>query len=405
MRVTALELTDFRSYATARLVVPTGVVVLLGQNGQGKTNVVEAIHLISTLGSHRVASDAPMVREGAERAVVRALVQRQGREISLDLEVNPGRANRARIAGGTHTRARELLGVLRTVMFSPEDLALVRGEPTGRRRYLDDLLVQLAPRLASVRSDYERVLKQRSSLLRSGRQASRRGGVDPSVLAAWDEQLIAVGAQLMAARIEVVERLRDPVATTYREMSGTHDECSIQYLVEEGRAWGVLAAAAPAGVAEVGALEGGLPEGGRSHDVVKDSDLLLAACREHLQKELVSRQQDEIERGVTLVGPQRHDLALTLTGLPAKSHASHGESWSVALALKLACLTLLREDDDPVLILDDVFAELDVGRRRRLIEVVRGVEQVFVTAAVAEDVPAELVGTTFQVTKGQVVPA
>lgn len=400
MRVTALELTDFRSYAAARLEVPTGVVILLGQNGQGKTNVVEAIHLLSTLGSHRVASDAPMVREGAERAVVRALVQRQGREISLDLEVNPGRANRARIAGGNHTRARELLGVLRTVMFAPEDLALVRGDPTGRRRYLDDLLVQLAPRLASVRSDYDRVLKQRSSLLRTGRQASRRAGVDTSVLEAWDDQLVAVGAQLMAARIELVARLREPVAVTYREVSGTDDDCSVQYLVEDGRVWAAPTEGPAGGAPEVGSQEG-LP----SSEPAMDGDLLLVACQEHLRGELVSRQRDELDRGVTLVGPQRHDLALTLAHLPAKSHASHGESWSVALALKLACLTLLREDDDPVLILDDVFAELDAGRRRRLIEVVRGVEQVFVTAAVAEDVPTELRGTTFRVTKGQVVPA
>lgn len=428
MRVAGLALTDFRSYEDVRLVLPAGTVVLLGANGQGKTNLVEAIHVLSTLGSHRVSADAPLVRSGADQAVLRAVVHKQGREVTLDLELNPGRANRVRIAGGRPTRARDLLGVLRCVMFAPEDLALVRGDPAGRRRFLDDLLVQLTPRLAGVRADYDRVLKQRNALLRTAR-GGRGGPVDRSVLAAWDDQLVELGGILMAHRYLLIRGLKAPAGEAYEEISGTTDLLTLDYTLGDGDAWpaephnhslampeGLVAVdevhepSAPSAATTEGSIgpliESSPEQGGEapdgSWDDLQPGAALLEACWAQLRTDLRQRADDELDRGITLVGPQRHDLLLNLQHLTAKGHASHGESWSIAIALRLASLALLRADDDPVLILDDVFAELDVGRRRRLVALVSGVEQLVVTAAVHEDVPEGLGGTIFHVTKGQV---
>jgi len=380
MRVSHLSLTDFRSWAGLELALGPGPTALVGSNGQGKTNVVEALGYVATLGSHRVSTDAPLVRTDAERAVVRAEVERDGRSTLVEIEVNPGRANRARVNRAPVPRPREVLGLLRTVLFAPEDLSIVRGDPSERRRFLDDLLVQRTPRLAAVRSDFERVLKQRNALLKTAFLARRSGGGDMRTLDVWDTHLARTGSELLAARLSLVEALGPHVGKAYAEVSG-------------GRGVPVLAYRSSLGDA--------LPEAG-------DRDALPAA----LLGELARVRPQEVERGVTLVGPHRDDLLLSLqhglgAPLPVKGYASHGESWSVALALRLASYQLLRGeaasgDGEPVLVLDDVFAELDTGRRDRLAKLVSGAEQVVVTAAVAQDVPTALRGARYDVQDGAV---
>jgi len=372
MHVSALQLTDFRSWAALELDLTPGPTALVGANGQGKTNIVEAIGYLATLGSHRVSTDSPLVRSGADRAVLRARVDRDDRQTLVELELNPGAANRARINRAPAPRAREVLGLLRTVLFAPEDLALVRGDPSERRRFLDDLLVARAPRFAGVRSDYERVLKQRNALLKTAFLAKRTGGGDMRTLDVWDAHLARAGAELLAARLELVDALRPHVEASYKEVSAGQGETGLAYRSSLGDA---------------------LPA-----DTL-DREVLAAA----LLSELARVRPQEVERGVSLVGPHRDELVLTLADLPVKGYASHGESWSVALALRLASYELLRSDGgEPVLILDDVFAELDVGRRSRLAELVSGAEQVLVTAAVPDDVPEALVGGRYDVHDGAV---
>ncbi|GAB3687038.1 DNA replication/repair protein RecF [Angustibacter aerolatus] len=378
MHVAHLSLADFRSYPTVELSLDPGVTALVGPNGQGKTNLVEAIGYVATLGSHRVSNDAPLVRFGAERAVVRAQVVRDGRPTLVEIEVTPGRANRARVNRGPVPRAREVLGLLRTVLFAPEDLALVKGDPGERRRFLDDLLVARAPRFAGVRSDYERVLKQRSALLKSAGSAIRRGQGDVRTLDVWDQHLATAGAELLAARLRLVRDLRPHVATAYEAVSQGQGAAEIGY----------RSSLADDLLAEVADAAGG----GR--------ELLQARLLEATSR----MRSAELERGVCLVGPHRDDLLLQLGPFPAKGYASHGESWSYALALRLASYELLRHEGggDPVLVLDDVFAELDVGRRERLAELVAGAEQVLVTAAVPQDVPEALEGARVDVMAGEV---
>lgn len=375
MHVTAIELVDFRCYARVQLDLEPGVSVLVGRNGQGKTNIVEAIGYLATLGSHRVATDAPLVRHGADRAVVRAAVVRAGRRLLLEAEIVPGKSNRARINKSPLPRARELLGVLRTVVFAPEDLVLVRGEPEGRRAFLDTLMVQLTPRLAGVKADYDRVLKQRNTLLRSAAatQAARRGSLDTATLAVWDEHLVRLGAELLEARLRLVDDLRSPVSSAYTALAPNGGTAQLDYKASWSEA-SPLGPPVPRDVLAVG----------------------LARALERVHR-------DELQRGVTLVGPHRDDLVLLLGDHPAKGYASHGEGWSLVLALRLGSFALLRQDgDDPVLVLDDVFAELDSSRRTQLAAMVQDAEQVLVTAAVAEDIPPTLSGDRFVVDAGQV---
>ena len=371
MHVSALSLTDFRSWTQLDLEPAPGPTALVGSNGQGKTNIAEALLYVATLGSHRVATDAPLVRQGAERAIVRARVERDDRTTMVELELNPGKANRARINRGAVPRAREVLGILRTVLFAPEDLALVRGDPSERRTFLDDLLVARTPRLAGVRSDYERVLKQRNALLKTAFLARRSGGGDMRTLDVWDSHLAANGAELLAARLALIEDLRPFADVAYREVSKGQGEIGLAYKCSLGEA---------------------LPPSA-------DREVLSAA----LLSELARIRQQEVERGVSLVGPHRDDLVLSLGTLPVKGYASHGESWSVALALRLASYELLKADGgEPVLVLDDVFAELDTGRRERLATLVQDADQVLVTAAVPEDVPEQLLGGRYDVHDGTV---
>jgi DNA replication and repair protein RecF len=373
--VSRLQLTDFRSWPEADLALMPGISVLVGPNGQGKTNLVEAVGYAATLGSHRVAADAALVRRGAERAVIRVTAVNDGRQLTVELEINPSRANRARVNRAPVRRPREVLGIVRLVLFAPEDLALVRGDPGERRRFLDELLVARTPRLAAVRSDYERVLRQRSALLKT----ARGGSADLRTLDVWDGHLAAHGAALLAARLDLVADIGPHVASSYAAVAPESDAARLTYR---------STTSLPAGY--------GVPGGERA-----GVERLQAA----LLDELARVRRSELERGVCLVGPHRDELELLLGDAVARTFASHGESWSFALSLRLAAFELLRFDGvDPVLVLDDVFAELDRRRRAALAKVAAGAEQVLVTAAVDEDVPAELGGRWFDVQEGQVRP-
>lgn len=388
MRLRHLSLVDFRSYENAEVELSAGVTTFVGLNGQGKTNLVEAAGYLASLGSHRVSTDAPLVRAGAERAYVRAAVIRDDRETLLELEIIPGRANKARLGRAAATRPRDILGSLRTVLFAPEDLALVKGDPGERRRFLDDLLVARQPRWAGARSDYDKILKQRNALLRSAQTSRTRGrpalGVDVSretsldTLQEWNQHLARVGASLVYARLRLLADLRPYVAAAYDDVSAGSYRASLTY-----------ASSLPSGLAEE-IRDGAVPD--------------LAAIEAGFNQAFSELQVRELDRGISLVGPHRDDVLLTLGDLPAKGYASHGESWSFALSLRLAAFQLLRHDlgTDPVLVLDDVFAELDSGRRTRLAHLVADAEQVLITAAVGDDVPMELAGEVFHVTKGHV---
>ncbi len=373
MWVREVRLADFRSYEQVEVALGPGVTTFVGANGQGKTNLVEAIGYASILSSHRVATDVPLVRIGAERAVIGVDVMKDDRSTLLELELNPGRANRARLNKSPVPRPRDLVGLVRTVLFAPEDLALVKGDPSDRRRFIDELLVQRTPRMQGVKADYDRILKQRNALLKSAAQGARDVG---STLDVWDEQLADVGSELIASRVSLLDELRPRLLAAYDLIAGGADAVS----------------AADVDVHYVSSL------GAETRSTTD-----RAAWRAALLAGIASRRREELARGLTVVGPQRDDLLLTLAGSPAKGFASHGESWSIALSLRFAALDILQADgDDPVLILDDVFAELDAARRGRLTARVAGITQVLITAAVAEDVPPELAGRRLRVTTGQV---
>jgi DNA replication and repair protein RecF len=365
MYVRHLALRDFRSWADLDLELAPGRTVFVGSNGFGKTNLVEALWYCATLGSHRVATDAPLIRAGADRAVVSAIVVNEGRELAVDIEIAAGRANKARLNRTPVRSTREVLGAVRAVLFAPEDLALVRGDPGERRRYLDELATVRRPTIAGVRADYDKVLRQRTALLKSA--AGSRLRSDPGVLETldvWDGHLAAHGAQLMAARINLVNQLSPEVEKAYQVLAPSSRPAAIVYRASIDY---------------------------DAEDIDHLETALLAA--------LARRRDAELERGMCLVGPHRDDLELRLGEQPAKGFASHGESWSFALALRLAAYELLRaEGSEPVLILDDVFAELDTARRSALANVAADAEQVLVTAAVGEDIPAEWDATRIGVT-------
>jgi DNA replication and repair protein RecF len=379
MYVRHLSVTDFRSWHTADVELEPGPSVLVGSNGQGKTNLVEALCYLATLGSHRVPTDAPLVRAGAEHAVVQAAIVADNRELRVEVEITPGRANRAKLNGAPATRARDVLGALRAVLFAPEDLAIVRGDPSERRRFVDELVVARSPRMAGVRADYDRVLKQRATLLKSAGAARRSGGgSDLRTLDVWDAHLAEHGAQLLAARLAAVQALRPFAVAAYAHVAPASAELTLRYN-------STLATA--------------LPE---LADTIPETSVLEAA----LLAEVARVRPAELERGVNLVGPHRDDLELGLGELPVRGYASHGEGWSVALALRLGSYELLRADyprgAEPILVLDDVFAELDVNRREQLALVASKAEQAVITAAVASDVPDQLHGARYDVHDGAV---
>lgn len=380
MYVSDLALTDFRSYEHVVISLEPGITALVGPNGQGKTNLIEAIGYLATFSSHRVAGDTALVRAGASRAIVQSKVRRGGRDTVLEVEIIAGKANRARLNRAA-ARPRDLLGHLKTVLFAPEDLALIKGDPGGRRRFLDDLLVLFSPRVAAVRSDYERVIRQRNALLKSAGAARRRGGsADLATLDIWDAKAAKVGGELISSRVRLLIDLRPHLQEAYAAVSGSQGQAEAFY-------------------------NSSLAE---RDEEIPEEDLVDAGLVEARMLEAMGRlRNQEMDRGVTLVGPHRDDVELILRGLPARGFASHGESWSFALALRLGSYELLRadpwgDDGDPVLILDDVFAELDADRRRRLSGIVERAEQVLITAAVAEDIPTSLTGGRLDVMDSEV---
>ena len=400
-----LSLTDFRSYAQVDLTLSPGVTVLVGSNGLGKTNLVESIGYLSTLSSHRVSQDAPLLRFGTDRALIRAQLVRAEQKVMVEVEINASRANRARINRANPVRARDILGLCRTVLFAPEDLALVKGDPGNRRRFLDDLLVVLLPRHAGTRSDYDRVLKQRNALLKAARsQHFSRSGVSESNLSTldvWDEHLAQAAAQLLAARLELLNRLRPHLVQAYAQLTDGSKvlraiyRSSLQPITMHNDDSAHSVGEPPGAVAE------------EDHDADDLSLCTVVELTEKYRNELVISRTRELERGMSLTGPHRDELELLLGQAPARGYASHGESWSIALALRLASFHVLDEDkhvegNQPILILDDVFAELDAQRRRKLALMVASAEQVLVTAAVIGDIPEELSGSTIHVIPGGV---
>jgi len=382
VQVSSLSLRDFRSYETADLSLDPGVTVFIGPNGQGKTNLVEAVQYLSTLSSHRVATDAPLVRAGARQATVAARLRSGERSLTVEVELHPGRTNKARVNRSPVRAPREVVGLLRTVLFAPEDLSVVKGDPSERRRFLDQLLVQRRPLLAGVRADYERVLKQRSALLRSAASMRRQrgsGSVDLSTLEVWDGHLARTGGELVAGRVGLLDELSPLVASVYADLAPGSSPARVTY----------RPSVTSFGVDDDRAQAAGV-------DAAEWTALIAEA--------LTRSRQVELERGQTLVGPHRDDLPLWLGELPARGYASQGESWSLALALRLSSFDLLSDDSEspPVLMLDDVFAELDSRRRAHLADRVGEADQVLVTAAVEADVPDSVSGGRFSVVSGLV---
>ena len=385
MYVSHLALNDFRSYREQVVELAPGIVVFQGQNGRGKTNLVEAIAYLSTFSSHRVSSSSNLVRvdrDGEKQpggAVVRVRVQEENRSVLLELEIARGRANRARL-NRANVAPREILGKLRTVVFAPEDLELLRGDPAVRRRFLDEIITKLRPHFLGVRQDFERVLRQRGAILKQfGRSGYPLSPEDEGVLEVWDRQLAGLSAQIVVNRLAVVQALQPLVANSYRQITDGDRLADVQYRTHLRTE---QAADSPLTYGSLKVVEGRI-EG--------NADEQVAELTLRYRERLAEIRSDELRRGINLEGAHRDDLAITLDGLPVRGFASHGEIWSSALMLRLAELELLRLDGDyPVLILDDVFAELDVSRRQGLLSQMKQVEQVLVTVAVEADVPQEL---------------
>lgn len=381
MIVTHLNLTDFRNYAHLDVELRRGANLFVGSNGQGKTNLVEALGYLSTLGSHRVSVDHAMIRQGQDAAIVRARLSHDDREILAEVQINRSGANRAQV-NRSAIKTRELPRYFSSVLFAPEDLALVRGEPSGRRRFLDELLILRTPRMSAVVADYERVLRQRNTLLKTARNA--RG--DLSTLEIWDDRLVALGSEIIIARSWLVDELSPEVTSAYSAIAGADHAARLSSQLS------IFSSTTDDDVPDAAATRAG--------------PLELPAVVEGFRSALARLRRAELDRGVTLAGPHRDDLVLELNDLPARGYASHGESWSFALALKLASAAVLRRESsagDPVLILDDVFAELDESRRGRLAAAVADFEQVLITAAVFDDVPDELASHVIRIRAGAVV--
>mgnify|MGYP003542181276 FL=1 len=400
MIVEHVSLVDFRNYASVDVALVPGTNLFVGRNGQGKTNLVEAIAYISTLGSHRVSGDQPMIRQGADAAIVRTRLSFGGRQVTVEMQLNRQGANRAQINGAV-TKTRELPRYLQTVVFAPEDLGIVRGDPSARRRFIDGLLVQRAPRMAGVIADYERVLRQRTTLLKSARARGVRAD-SLGTLDIWDDKLVILGTQIIDARAALTADLAAPVAAAYAAIAAEDHEPRLEWALSVR---GNAVDDDNEGAASTGSGSS-TSRATASGDARRDEERMDTAALFRLA--LADRRTAEFERGITLVGPHRDDLVLRVRGLPVKGYASHGESWSFALALRLGSAELLRAESnagDPVLILDDVFAELDAGRRGRLAKLVADYDQVIVTAAVFGDVPESLRGQAVHIERGAIIPA
>ena len=384
MYVKKVRLTNFRNYKTAEVELSPGVNLLFGPNGQGKTNLVEAINFFASLSSHRVAGHTPLIKQGEQSSIISLDLAHQERELLLEYEINSDSPNRARLNKSPVQKPKDILGYLNSVIFAPEDLDIVKRDPANRRVFIDQLIVQFTPRMLGVYSDYERVLKQRNTLLKSARATGTRGDA-LSTLSAWDESLVKFGSEIIAARVSITAQLTPGLTANYKNIAKTNNE--------------------PRMFIKSSILGATISDG----DETEDAEYLETSDREEIaelfREKLSLMRPKELERGITLVGPHRDDLVLILGSLPAKGYASHGESWSYALSLRLASLEILRRESklgDPILILDDVFAELDSDRRAKLAELVQGNEQVLITAAVIEDVPESLVAKRFSVVAGEI---
>ena len=384
MYVKKVRLTNFRNYKTAEVELSPGVNLFFGPNGQGKTNLVEAVNFFASLSSHRVAGHTPLIKQGEQSAIISLDLAHQERELLLEYEINNDSPNRARLNKSPVQKPKDILGHLNSVIFAPEDIDIVKRDPTNRRAFIDQLIIQFTPRMLGVYSDYERVLKQRNTLLKSARATGTRGDA-LSTLSAWDESLVKFGSEIISARVAIISKLSPGLISNYQNIAKTNNEPRM--FIKSS-------------------IFGATPLDGEEAEDVQYLDI---SDREEISglfsEKLASLRQKEIERGITLVGPHRDDLVLILGSLPAKGYASHGESWSYALSLRLASLEILRQESklgDPILILDDVFAELDSDRRAKLAELVQGNEQVLITAAVIEDVPASLVAKRFSVVAGEI---
>jgi len=350
----SLQLTGYRNYEQLSAEFPAGPVLIIGENGEGKTNLVEAIGYVSTLESHRVAGYQSLIHKNQSSSQLSAKVSHQGRDLMVGVELNKDSPNRFFLNGSQRKKTSEILGLIRTVTFAPEDLDLIRRDPSDRRAFMDSSLVQLKPRLAGVKSDYDRVLKQRNALLKSARSVKNP---DLGTLDIWDDQLVALGTELTIERLSLVAQLEPLIKDFYAKLSASKEEVRLRL------------------VSAVGA-----DEGENFADIEPDAK----AYANDFYQRLETLRDRELERGITLAGPHRDELVIEKAGLLAKSHASQGEAWSLALGLKLALGSVSRKNSDlgdPILLLDDVFAVLDKGRRQRLLEFVTDYEQVFITAA------------------------
>ena len=379
-----VKLTNFRNYESADIEFSSGVNLIYGPNGQGKTNLVEALNFFAGLDSHRVAGHTPLIKQGQSTAIVSLELAHEGRDLLLEYEINSESPNRARLNKSEVGKPRDILGYLNSVIFAPEDLDIVKRDPSNRRSFLDQLIVQFNPRMHGVYADYDRVLKQRNTLLKSARATGTKGDA-LSTLDAWDQALVKNGTEIIAARVSIAEKLSPSLVTNYQNIAKSNNEPSMfirSSIVESSKL---------------------------DQDDLETQDSLETTNNDEIsdlfQQKLALVRPKELERAITLVGPHRDDLQLNLGSLPAKGYASHGESWSYALSLKLASLEILKAESklgDPILILDDVFAELDKDRREKLSDLVQQNEQVLITAAVIEDVPENLLASKFQVASGKV---
>jgi DNA replication and repair protein RecF len=382
-----VKLTNFRNYETADIEFSSGVNLIYGPNGQGKTNLVEALNFFAALDSHRVAGHTPLIKQGKSTAIISLELSHESRDLLLEYEINADSSNRARLNKSEVAKTKDILGYLNSVIFAPEDLDIVKRDPSNRRAFLDQLIVQFNPRMQGVYADYDRVLKQRNTLLKSARATGTKGDA-LSTLDAWDQALVKNGTEIIATRVAITEKLSPPLVTNYQNIAKSNNEPGMFIR---------------SSVVESSKLD---------QDDLETQDALDTTNKEEIshlfQQKLSLLRQKELERGITLVGPHRDDLQLNLGSLPAKGYASHGESWSYALSLKLASLEILKSESklgDPILILDDVFAELDKDRREKLSDLVQQNEQVLITAAVIEDVPNNLLANKFQVESGKVTHA
>ena len=379
-----LKLTNFRNYESADIEFSSGVNLIYGPNGQGKTNLVEALNFFAALDSHRVAGHTPLIKQGKSTAIISLELSHETRDLLLEYEINADSSNRARLNKSEVAKPKDILGYLNSVIFAPEDLDIVKRDPSNRRAFLDQLIVQFNPRMHGVYADYDRVLKQRNTLLKSARATGTKGG-SLSTLDAWDQALVKNGTEIIAARVGINEKLSPPLVTNYQNIAKSNNEPGMFIR---------------SSVVESSKLD---------QDDLETQDALDTTNKEEIsslfQRKLSLLRQKELERGITLVGPHRDDLQLNLGSLPAKGYASHGESWSYAISLKLASLEILKSESklgDPILILDDVFAELDKDRREKLSDLVQQNEQVLITAAVIEDVQGNLLANKFEVDSGRV---